>query len=208
MRHLTIPSHRIGMDKGEITVEGIPLQDYLQEEVGKQAIKEMNRAIHEKEICRPKRVFKPLLMKSGKTGRGRKLTQREIRRIDPMAVTKIELVIECVKQNGPMTVREIAEKLKFKPTDVGTIAFRLRESIPDLFERIPGEDPYRYRIGRPEISSTNIYKEYLTNKPKRGKEQFPGIIQGKLSFSPELLQKEGVEIPIVIKITVLVEVKK
>jgi len=217
------------VSKGQITVNGKPLPEHIEEErgerLGHEAQVEFNGDIREKAKWAPRYVRKPMFIRSAKTGRMRCLSPREIRKEYGMTVTVNEKIIECVRANGPMTSREIAEKLKFGIPEVSTIVYRINQAIPAWFQRNletisnHGEKPpYSYRIGvnipgQGSDITRAVYREYLAHRPKQSGNPNKSP-KGQVNVSPRPILVDisipptPIEIPIEIKITISVEVKK
>lgn len=141
----------------ELTVEGVPLEVYVAEEEEKTKGDEIDQErgkdeAEQKKVKRQglKAKYDKRPLKRKVTKRVRRLTDREIREeyglMKKPFKTKMENILWVIVNEGPVTPKEIGDKLGIKPGDISGFLSRLIKRIGgDLIERDTTVKPFTYK---------------------------------------------------------------
>lgn len=191
-------------DEPTLTVNGKPIEDYLQQKTDERRVEEAAQIytaqIWDWKKCIPRPKFKYPTIRP-KSGKAKIWTKSQIRKEYGMEAKPVQIIsiLQFIKGSGPVTIREIAEKLNASPASIGTTIRKLVGRIPGIVEKVGNDKPFHYRITHDAVPmvTDEMYKEYLASGKIDAPKRTP-------KSKPVEIPKPGpaVNIPQEIKVTV------
>lgn len=172
------------MVKG-ITVEGVPLEELLEEKEKQERKNEIDLVCKEESVARTRSMKRTMIKermreKGGVAKRVRRLTDNQIRReygiMEKPYKTNMENVLWCIIEMGPISANEIAEMIGVRKNDASGMAGRMAKRLPDYITRDETVKPFIYKATQ-EISTEAAYRKYKARdnegQPKETKHRGP-----------------------------------